>query len=459
MWGRAARRLFVALKLTSFFVDASSLPGAEVDLTKEIASAFSTIQDAKKEPPRNAGIDCLEACGNRSGWCSYCGVGKACCPRLVTTEPPTEECLDLPLFADGLSHECTRPNPGALETLGIAELRFVLEQFSYVGAVSASWITDGIKSLLQDKIKDVLLNIIPKRYISIDIIRGPSGWAFFQVLVMLPRESPATERLAESRLCDAARRDRSFALSVTHFPGATAALKHTMNVQVVDEAIDGHHDCPEEDSPSSASNVSDTNAEPWWSYFFLGTATGMLSTALFLGLCFQFCRSKSKGAALKLPLGSPSSSFRRSFSPLSNPEHLQEQMPMLSELQKAQGHFLPGLDHIHSLHSNEHKRQHREVLLSSSSEVRILASPPTSLTPGHSTTSLPTSATVPGHLAHLLSVRAESGLSAGGGHGPGANGVATSASSAQGFRSLIGPPGSGQQSAHQYHVPSGLRSQ
>eukprot|EP00440_Ansanella_granifera_P064374 gb/GFBE01069792.1/.p1 GENE.gb/GFBE01069792.1/~~gb/GFBE01069792.1/.p1 ORF type:complete len:2508 (+),score=606.03 gb/GFBE01069792.1/:1-7524(+) len=63
--------------------------------------------DGTPDPLQNIGADCWDTCDRKSGMCSFCGVGNACCRQTGDSDPPIE-CQHIPTFTTW-HHECVVP--------------------------------------------------------------------------------------------------------------------------------------------------------------------------------------------------------------------------------------------------------------------------------------------------------------------------------------------------------------
>lgn len=87
-------------------------------LLAQNASSFSGHPVTEKvhvlRPVQNGGQDCVEHCDGKSGYCTWCGEGNACCRKGFKADP--EECHKAEAFTTATQHECVSVPGEELQT-------------------------------------------------------------------------------------------------------------------------------------------------------------------------------------------------------------------------------------------------------------------------------------------------------------------------------------------------------
>lgn len=254
-----------------------------------------------KLPPLHPGKDCFEVCGNQSGWCSWCGMAKACCsPKSVS-----RVCSRPPAGFVTFGHECITPRNSQLKRLGIAHFSFQLEGFDYAAVLTFEWLRDELINTVKAAVVKLLLHTSRVQQVSVDI-NSHRRWVGVKGIVMIPEGGPAAGYLAETRLCFSA---HSMSLSleklVLQTPGINLGKRSAPEGEI---KLKNFALAP--GKPCSTDVLMDFNSKSWieFSHFenttsltFLlsGALLGWLAACCFFGLCHRYCREKT--ISRKLP--------------------------------------------------------------------------------------------------------------------------------------------------------------
>eukprot|EP00930_Biecheleria_cincta_P100332 TRINITY_DN91974_c0_g1_i1.p1 TRINITY_DN91974_c0_g1~~TRINITY_DN91974_c0_g1_i1.p1 ORF type:complete len:407 (+),score=61.70 TRINITY_DN91974_c0_g1_i1:105-1325(+) len=268
---------------------------ADEDAHQEETRISDELLAMEKLPPLHPGEDCLEACGNQSGWCSWCGMAKACCAS--TSESPV--CSGPPAGFVTFGHECVSPRRGQLNRLGLAHFSFRLEGFDYSVVLTFEWLREELINSVKAAVVKLLLHTARVQQVSLTIHKVPGGWAGVRGTVMIPEGGPAAGFLAATRLCFSAHSMSSnLEQLVLETPGINLGKRSEPDgvIKLENFELEPGRPCPHD-------VLMDFNSKSWIEsclnhtnpgfFLLLGALLGWLAACCFFGLCIRHCRESA----------------------------------------------------------------------------------------------------------------------------------------------------------------------
>ncbi|CAE7256851.1 ANK2, partial [Symbiodinium pilosum] len=235
------------------------------------------------------GEQCLEACGNFTGWCSWCGVGKACCgPK---HGPAGEECLEHDNFFDG--HQCISPAAQALKTLGVVSFTFDLHGLFFAAVQAKESLKQDLILRCKEATSKIMLNTAKPHQMAVGISRGAKGFVRVQMTIMIPDGGKAVVAFAENRLCSMP--------SVAKFKADAQNLDGVkfgeeggfVEIMITNRKVRDGQDCPSDPASLSLRRRGlQGKAQAWLPWLAMGLFGGSCLTCALLSLCNDHCKQK-----------------------------------------------------------------------------------------------------------------------------------------------------------------------
>lgn len=281
--------------------DHQDIHATDTVASQEEVTITDELKALAKIPPLHPGKECFEACGNQSGWCSWCGIAKACCAR----QSLRSVCMHPTSAFMTFGHECVTPRNGQLNRLGIARFSFHLEGLDYAAVMIFEWLKEELIRSVKAGIVKLLLHAARVQQVDVTIHKLSRGWVEVRGTVMIPEGGPAAGYLAETRLCFSA---DSIATNLGTFvlqtPGINLAKRSDPEGDIkLNHFRLGTRACPQD-------VLLDFNSKSWiefahsdgiggWTVLLIGVSLGCVAACCFLGMCHRYCRENDM--SLKLP--------------------------------------------------------------------------------------------------------------------------------------------------------------
>mmetsp|Transcript_42882 Transcript_42882/g.79984 ORF Transcript_42882/g.79984 Transcript_42882/m.79984 type:complete len:333 (+) Transcript_42882:128-1126(+) len=243
------------------------------------------------------GEPCFEACGNFTGWCSWCGLRKACCRVGSGPEECSESAMSL---LDGA--RCIAPSEEALTTLGVVSFSFDLRGLFYAAVAEKKSFQQDLMLRTKEAVEKILLNTAQPHQMAVHFSRGSNGFTQVHLTVMIPNGGEAVVAFAEARLCSMP--------SVARFKADAQNLDRVkfgeeggfIDVALENRKVHGE-ECPR-DAQSRALKRRRMQDGPqvWILWLGAGLCAGCCLTCAFLSFCNDHCKHKPvRGSARRHP--------------------------------------------------------------------------------------------------------------------------------------------------------------
>lgn len=262
--------------------------------------------------PDHVGEACLQACGNFTGWCAWCGAGNACCRPGYGPE----ECLTAPRNAGSESHQCIVPSKQAQESLAVVSFTFDLQGLFYAAVQAKDSLKQDLILRSKEIANKIMLNTSQPHQMAMAFSRGSRGFARVQMTIMIPHGGEAVVSFAENRLCSMPSVAK-FNADAQNLDGVKFGEEGgTVEIMITNRKITDGKDCPTD--PASMSlrrRHMQGQAQVWLPWLATGLFGGSCLTCALLSLCNDHCKQKPvRGSARRHPdEGKPQVSWKDSF--------------------------------------------------------------------------------------------------------------------------------------------------
>ncbi|CAE7263008.1 Ank3 [Symbiodinium microadriaticum] len=262
--------------------------------------------------PDHVGEPCLQACGNFTGWCAWCGAGKACCRPGYGPE----ECSTAPPNAGSESHQCIVPSKQALESLAVVSFTFDLQGLFYAAVQAKDSLKQDLILRSKEIANKIMLNTSQPHQMAMAFSRGSRGFARVQMTIMIPHGGEAVVSFAENRLCSMPSVAK-FNADAQNLDGVKFGEEGgTVEIMITNRKVNDGKDCPTD--PASMSlrrRHMQGQAQVWLPWLATGLFGGSCLTCALLSLCNDHCKQKPvRGSARRHPAeGKAQVSWKDSF--------------------------------------------------------------------------------------------------------------------------------------------------